>query len=104
MRNPFTTAMALAGVLAFASLSIAQTPPPAGASNKPNASTGGPAPMRDLTGSWSGPVQIERLSTPPPLTPLGRINLSRSFTSREQTITLRAPAIPWAFHATSSSK
>ena len=73
MRNPFTTAMmALAGVLAFASLSITQTQAPAGASNKPNAPTGGPAPIRDLTGSWSGPVQIERLSTPPPLTPLGQ--------------------------------
>ena len=73
MRNQFTTAMmALAGVLAFASLSITQTQAPAGASNKPNAPTGGPAPIRDLTGSWSGPVQIERLSTPPPLTPLGQ--------------------------------
>jgi hypothetical protein len=76
MRNPFAhilreITIGFAGLLVFASLCVAQAPPQPAASAKTTKTSGGPAPKRDFTGSWSGPVQIERLSTAPPLTPLG---------------------------------
>jgi hypothetical protein len=37
-----------------------------------NGDTGGPAPKRDLTGSWAGPIQIDSAAVAPPLTPLGQ--------------------------------
>ena len=39
---------------------------------------GGPAPKRDLTGSWAGPIQIDSAVVPPPLTPLGQKLLSEN--------------------------
>ncbi len=40
--------------------------------DKLNTGTGGPAPKRDLTGSWAGPVAIDSQAQFPPLTPLGQ--------------------------------
>lgn len=39
---------------------------------------GGPAPKRDLSGSWAGPIQIDSSVVPPPLTPLGKQLLSQN--------------------------
>jgi hypothetical protein len=90
MRNPLTRALVgLAAVLVFSSLAIAQT-----AQSQPQAGThegspwtynptdravdsGGPAPKRDLSGTWAGPRSGARVpdfkrGDPPPLTPLGQ--------------------------------
>ena len=78
MRNPFRSAIiALAAVLLFAWTSLAQTPEPQrGLRNtlydKLNNGPGGPAPKRDLSGSWAGPVSVDRQMAVPPLTPLGQ--------------------------------
>ncbi len=39
---------------------------------------GGPAPKRELTGSWAGPIQIDSSVVPPPLTPFGQKLLSEN--------------------------
>src|SRR5581483_3806101 len=39
--------------------------------------TGGPAPRRDLSGSWTGPLQ-PKLTAPPPMTPLGQARFKQN--------------------------
>src|SRR5581483_4432873 len=39
--------------------------------NRLNIGPGGPAPKRDLTGSWTGPLDA-RIGTVPPMTPYGQ--------------------------------
>jgi hypothetical protein len=72
MRNRFGGAMvALMTVLVFYSLARAQGVYRNTEFDKLNAGPGGPAPKHDLTGSWAGPVAIDREAVVPPLTPLG---------------------------------
>ena len=60
--------------LVFSPLAMAQ--PGAGGQNtlynklNRDPSTGGPAPRRDLSGSWAGPLMAKK-GAPPPMTPLG---------------------------------
>lgn len=86
--NSFTGALAaLAAVLIFAALAIAQNAPPPQATHESSAwkydgrnravGSGGPAPVHDFSGSWAGPRSGAgvRDSTPgnlPSLTPLGQ--------------------------------
>ena len=81
--------VALAGILALSAASTVQNSPngqaPAGGAlgntlyNKlQKAGPGGPAPKRDLSGSWAGPIQIDSSVVPPPLTPLGQKLLSQN--------------------------
>jgi hypothetical protein len=88
MRNLFTCTIAgLVAALAFASLAAAQGTQKPQANNKiwkfhpmeRAVGDGGPAPKRDLTGTWAGPgsgmaVKRTRVEAPeaPPLTPLGK--------------------------------
>jgi hypothetical protein len=90
MRNPLTRALVgLAAVLVFSSLAIAQTAPsqpqPGTHEGSPwtynptdrAVDSGGPAPKRDLSGTWAGPRSGARVpdfkrGDPPPLTPLGQ--------------------------------
>jgi hypothetical protein len=80
MRNQLTRAIVvLAAVLAFSPAARAQAqaaPPQAGGGgnvlfNKLNNGPGGPAPQRDLSGSWAGPVQAQP-GEEPSMTPLGK--------------------------------
>jgi hypothetical protein len=84
MQHPHTGVIAgVAGALFLSALAAAQS----NAARSPwkyypeevraNAGDGGPAPKRDLTGTWAGPnsgagVPQGGRSTPPPLTPLGQ--------------------------------
>ena len=81
-------AAALAAVLVLSAAAIslhAQGQAPAGGAlantqyNKlQNSGPGGPAPKRDFTGSWAGPIQIDSSVVPPPLTPFGQKLLSEN--------------------------
>ena len=78
MRNPFRGAIVgLVLAVAFTSPAMAQAPPQAGAGqantlyNRLNIGPGGPAPKRDLSGSWTGPLDA-RIGEAPPMTPLGQ--------------------------------
>src|SRR5580704_9133741 len=78
----------LAGVLLCSSASVslhAQGQAPQGGAlantqyNKlQNSGPGGPAPKRDFTGSWAGPIQIDLSVVSPPLTPFGQKLLSEN--------------------------
>ena len=81
--------VALAGILVLSAASTAQTSqnaqaPQGGAlgntqyNKLQNSGPGSPAPKRDLTGSWAGPIQIDSSVVPPPLTPLGQKLLSEN--------------------------
>jgi hypothetical protein len=82
MRNMTAVLIAaLVATLACSSIASAQAGSPKGAGdagnntlyNKLNAdpSTGGPAPKRDLSGAWAGPLNASGTEEIPPLTPLG---------------------------------
>ncbi len=82
-----SAAAALAAILVLsAAVSLhAQGQAPAGGAlantqyNKlQNSGAGGPAPKRDFTGSWAGPIQIDSSVVPPPLTPFGQKLLSEN--------------------------
>jgi hypothetical protein len=87
MRNPFTGAIvALAAGLVLSSLAMAQTAPAQGGGgyrnteyDKLNNGPGGPAPKRDFTGSWAGPIGAQK-GDEPSLTPEGQklFNLNKS--------------------------
>jgi hypothetical protein len=75
MRDRFaTTVVGLLALLVFSPVAPAQTG--GGAQNtlynrlNRDPSTGGPAPRRDLSGSWAGPLMADRRMVPP-MTPLG---------------------------------
>ena len=83
MRNWFTgSSVALAAVLVFSSVAVGQEAV-AGVNGVPQrpltlyqklesaGGTGGPAPRRDLSGSWAGPLE-PKLGVAAPLTPLGQ--------------------------------
>src|ERR1700730_18887247 len=73
MRNRFTGAMVvLMTVLVFSSQARAQGAYRNTEFDKLNTGPGGPAPKHDLSGSWAGPVAIDREAMVPPLTPLGQ--------------------------------
>jgi hypothetical protein len=88
MRIPFTCAiLGLAAVLAITSVAMAQAAPPQQGTRVAPAwkydpadraiGTGGPAPKRDLTGSWAGPrsgagVSDGERGEVPAMTPLGK--------------------------------
>ncbi|NOT25088.1 MAG: hypothetical protein HOP16_03195 [Acidobacteria bacterium] len=87
MQHPRTGVVAsLAGVLLLSALTAAQNTAPAPRSPwkyypedaRANVGPGGPAPVRDLTGTWAGESsgagvkQPVRPENPPPLTPLGQ--------------------------------
>jgi len=74
------TILILGTTLAFLPVASAQTPKPVqqsqGALNntvydKLNTGPGGPAPKRDLSGSWAGPLQVDAQAKTSPMTPLG---------------------------------
>lgn len=46
--------------------------------DKLNLGPGGPAPKRDLSGSWAGPIAVDTGAAPPPLTPLGQKLMSEN--------------------------
>src|SRR5580692_6772039 len=88
-KNQFVGTVGLAAVLIFSSAAVAQTAQPQGnGGHSPwkfyptdrAVGDGGPAPKRDLTGTWAGPGSgsgIKRVSdmenpAAPPLTPLGK--------------------------------
>ena len=88
MRNPLKYSMVgLAAVLAFSFVAaVAQSSPPAnqnrngGAPRNPPAkpsddSTGGPAPVHDLSGTWKGPNEASLNNRIPPLTAEGQAKL-----------------------------
>jgi hypothetical protein len=73
MRNPFTGAiLALMTVLVCSSQARAQGAYRNTEFDKLNTGPGGPAPKHDLSGSWAGPVAIDREAMVPPMTPLGQ--------------------------------
>jgi hypothetical protein len=85
MRKTYTGIMvAVAGVVLLSALPAAQTDAPRSPwkyypeDARANKGDGGPAPRRDLTGTWAGESSgagVERLvpaESPPPLTPLGK--------------------------------
>ena len=88
MRKPHTGAIAgVAGVLFLSALAAAQD----NAARSPwkyypmerAIGDGGPAPKRDLTGTWAGPasgaaVPRGKTESPPPLTPLGKQSYERN--------------------------
>ncbi len=86
--QPVAACAILAGVLLCSSASIslhAQGQAPQGGAlgntlyNKlQNSGPGGPAPKRDFTGSWAGPIQIDMSVVSPPLTPFGQKLLSEN--------------------------
>jgi hypothetical protein len=59
-------------VLVFSSVARAQGAYRNTEFDKLNTGPGGPAPKHDLSGSWAGPVAIDREAMVPPLTPLGQ--------------------------------
>ena len=68
----------LMAVLALSFFAMAQAPAPGSKDSlyngnrlKPNPTTGGPAPVHDVDGSWAGNLVPQRLAIPP-LTPLGQ--------------------------------
>ena len=75
------SSIAVAAVLAFSGVVVAQSPPGAGQpERRPQTllqkleaagATGGPAPRRDLNGSWTGPL-TPNMGVVPPLTPVGQ--------------------------------
>jgi hypothetical protein len=97
MRNSCTgSIIALAAVLALSLAARAQDPVPGlgGVPQRPQTlyqklesagGTGGPAPRRDLSGSWTGPLE-PKLGQVPPLTPLGQgqfqLNIPDPFSAR----------------------
>jgi hypothetical protein len=85
MRKTCTGVLAaVAGVLLFSALAAAQSDAPRSPwkyypeDARANAGPGGPAPVRDLTGTWAGESsgagvpRLIRPESPPPLTPLGK--------------------------------
>jgi hypothetical protein len=82
MRYCVAGAIVSFAALVYSCVCIAQNtpanPPQGGAeagtlfSKLKNNGSGGPAPKRDLTGSWAGPISIDSLAVAPPLTPLGQ--------------------------------
>ena len=77
MRNRYTGAtLGLITVMAFSSLAWAQGGYRNTEYDKLNIGPGGPAPKRDFSGSWAGPISIDRQNEAPPLTPLGQKLLS----------------------------
>jgi len=73
MRRPFMGAMLiLLAPLAFSTVARAQGAYRNTEFDKLNNGPGGPAPKRDFSGSWAGPIAIDREATPAPLTPLGQ--------------------------------
>jgi hypothetical protein len=85
--------VALAAIFVLSAPSMAQTSPNAQATGQAPAGgalantqynqlqksgPGGPAPKRDISGSWAGPIQIDSSVVPPPLTPLGQKLLSQN--------------------------
>jgi hypothetical protein len=73
MRNRFIRAMlALIVALALSTLARAQGAYRNTEYDKLNTGPGGPAPKRDFSGSWAGPVAVDREAVAPPLTPLGQ--------------------------------
>jgi hypothetical protein len=79
MRNSFTSAVwAFIAVLASSSFALAQGVYRATEYDKLNIGSGGPAPKRDFTGSWAGPVAVDRDAVVPPLTPLGQKLMSEN--------------------------
>jgi len=75
MRNHFRGAIIALAVLIFSSSAMAQG---GGAAQNTlynklkDGGPGGPAPRRELSGSWAGPIAIDTASVAPPLTPLGQ--------------------------------
>lgn len=79
MRNTFMGAMmALVALLAFSTSVWAQGVYRNTQYDKLNTGAGGPAPKRDFSGSWAGPVAVDRQAVAPPLTPLGQKLLSEN--------------------------
>jgi hypothetical protein len=73
MRNRFTGAtLGLITVMAVSSLAWAQGGYRNTEYDKLNIGPGGPAPKRDFTGSWAGPVAVDTQAKPPAMTPLGQ--------------------------------
>ena len=91
MRKQFKGAVVgLLATLFLSSLAMAQTPPPTHGTDPwmyypedvPEG-TGGPAPKRDITGTWNGPGSSDAIPRPsraevPPLTPLGQKLMSEN--------------------------
>ena len=85
MRNSKTLAIAgVALLLGFSSVAAAQKKEPAPGSKdslyngnylKPDPTPGGPAPVRDISGSWAGNLTPQRMQIPP-LTPEGQKRFS----------------------------
>lgn len=85
MRNPIAVfGAALTAVLAFSPAAMAQTGPGPGNGGETNTlyyrllqdpSTGGPAPRRDFSGAWAGPLNAYPGEIPP-MTPLGQKRFS----------------------------
>jgi hypothetical protein len=79
MRSPFVRSIiVLAAVLGVSGVAMAQGPAPGSKASmydgnrlKPEWPTGGPAPVRDLSGHWAGNLTPRRGEVPP-LTPLGQ--------------------------------
>jgi hypothetical protein len=73
MRKRFTAAMlGLMCVLVFSSVARAQGAYRNTEYDKLNIGPGGPAPKQDFTGSWAGPVAVDRQGEAPSLTSLGQ--------------------------------
>src|ERR1700680_4066284 len=84
----FGSIVVAAAVLAFSAVAVAQDAVPGigGVPQRPKTlyqeldkagDTGGPAPRRDLSGSWTGPLE-PKLGEVPPLTPLGQARFKRN--------------------------
>jgi hypothetical protein len=73
MRNLFSqSALVLLVLVAFATHSAAQINGPGGVSLKLNNDPGGPAPTRELDGTWVGPTDRRPFGETPQFTPLGQ--------------------------------
>jgi hypothetical protein len=109
MRDRLIGGMVLAAVLTFSSLAMAQAGLDNNMYNKLKESgPGGPAPKRDFTGSWAGPLVAQK-GDDPSLTPEGQKLFSMnkpeaSSTLQEPMTRLCARVIRWVFLAISFLK
>ena len=92
MRNSFMgSVVAVAALVAVSPVAVAQRPQTLCQKLLAAGNTGGPAPRRELTGFWTGPL-TPKMAEKPPLTPLGeqrfKLNIPDPFSEQSKD--------PWA--------
>ena len=79
MRHSLMSSVAaVAALVACSPVAMAQRPPTLYQKLLAAGNTGGPAPRRDLTGFWTGPL-TPKMAEMPPLTPLGQQRFKLNF-------------------------